>query len=98
MEVDETYFLGGVDKTDVLAAFGAHIFFDDQLAHVEAASRRVPAAQVLWPVEQIEAGSAGETSVVITPPITSAVTTTRPIVAPAGSSVERSAAGGPPIA
>jgi 5'-nucleotidase len=52
--VDETYFLGGVDKAEALAAFGAHIFFDDQLVHVEAASRRVPAAQVLWPEDQIE--------------------------------------------
>jgi 5'-nucleotidase len=53
--VDETYFLGGVDKAEALAAFGAHIFFDDQLAHVESASSRVPAAQVLWPEDAIEA-------------------------------------------
>ena len=48
VNVDETYFLGGVDKADALAAFGAHIFFDDQLAHVESAAQKVPAAQVLW--------------------------------------------------
>ena len=47
--VDETYFLGGVDKAQVLEAFGAHIFFDDQRVHVESASALVPAAQVLWP-------------------------------------------------
>jgi 5'-nucleotidase len=46
--VDETYFLGGVDKTAVLKAFGAHIFFDDQRAHAERAAAQVPAAQVLW--------------------------------------------------
>ncbi len=28
VNVDETYFLGGVDKAEVLKAFGAHIFFD----------------------------------------------------------------------
>jgi 5'-nucleotidase len=48
VNVDETYFLGGVDKAAVLAAFGAHIFFDDQRVHVESAATQVPAAQVLW--------------------------------------------------
>ena len=54
VRVDETYFLGGVDKAAVLAAFGAHIFFDDQRVHVESASQHVPAAQVLWPETEIE--------------------------------------------
>jgi 5'-nucleotidase len=48
VDVDETYFLGGLDKTPVLRAFGAHIFFDDQLVHAERAAMTVPAAQVLW--------------------------------------------------
>ena len=48
VNVDETYFLGGVDKTAVLKAFGAHIFFDDQRIHVERVAGQVPAAQVLW--------------------------------------------------
>ena len=48
INIDETYFLGGVDKTEVLKAFGAHIFFDDQRVHAERASAQVPAAQVLW--------------------------------------------------
>jgi 5'-nucleotidase len=65
--VDETYFLGGVDKAAVLEAFGAHIFFDDQLAHVESASRRVPAAQVLWPEAEIEEIGAGEPVVITVP-------------------------------
>jgi len=51
VRVDETYFLGGADKTAVLRAFGAHIFFDDQLVHAERAARSVPSAQVLWPSE-----------------------------------------------
>ena len=33
-------------KTEVLAAFGAHIFFDDQDIHTEPASAVVPAATV----------------------------------------------------
>lgn len=39
-------FLGGVSKTEVLAAFGAHIFFDDQELHTEPASAFVPSATV----------------------------------------------------
>lgn len=46
VRVDEAFFLGGVSKTDVLAAFGAHIFFDDQETHARPASAVVPAAVV----------------------------------------------------
>jgi len=46
VRVDEAFFLGGVSKKDVLAAFGAHIFFDDQKIHAEPASEHVPAAVV----------------------------------------------------
>lgn len=44
--VDEAYFLGGLSKDKVLKAFGAHIFFDDQDAHVIPASAVVPSARV----------------------------------------------------
>lgn len=46
VRVDEAFFLGGVSKKDVLSAFGAHIFFDDQFAHAKPASEVVPAAVV----------------------------------------------------
>lgn len=46
VRIDEAFFLGGVQKCDVLKAFGAHIFFDDQAVHTEPASRLVPAARV----------------------------------------------------
>lgn len=46
VHVDEAFFLGGVSKTDVLSAFGAHIFFDDQRLHADPASEVVPAAVV----------------------------------------------------
>jgi 5'-nucleotidase len=46
VRVDEAFFLGGVPKAEVLRAFGAHIFFDDQHAHCDPASRVVPAARV----------------------------------------------------
>ena len=46
VRIDEAFFLGGVQKTDVLKAFGAHIFFDDQAVHTKTASEVVPAARV----------------------------------------------------
>ena len=46
VRIDEAFFLGGVQKSDFLKAFGAHIFFDDQAVHTEPASRLVPAARV----------------------------------------------------
>lgn len=44
--VDEAHFLGGLSKDKVLKAFGAHIFFDDQDAHLTAASKVVPSGKV----------------------------------------------------
>jgi 5'-nucleotidase len=44
--VDEAFFMGGASKDQVLAAFGAQMFFDDQDAHVQPASVRVPSGIV----------------------------------------------------
>ena len=52
VRVDEAFFLGGVRKQEVLSAFGAHIFFDDQPAHAEPASHFVPAALVPYALGQ----------------------------------------------
>lgn len=46
VRVDEAFFLGGIAKDKILHAFRAHIFFDDQHAHVEPASKLVPSARV----------------------------------------------------
>lgn len=46
VRIDEAFFLGGVSKRDVLEAFGAHIFFDDQAIHTTPASQVVPSARV----------------------------------------------------
>ena len=46
VRVDEAFFLGGVPKKEILGAFGAHIFFDDQRAHAEPASELLAAAVV----------------------------------------------------
>jgi len=37
VSADETFFLGGMDKSRVLGVFKPHIFFDDQMAHLRAA-------------------------------------------------------------
>jgi 5'-nucleotidase len=36
VSADETFFLGGMDKSRVLSVFKPHIFFDDQMAHLRA--------------------------------------------------------------
>ncbi len=46
VRVDEAFFLGGVRKREILAQFGAHIFFDDQHVHTDPASEVAPAAIV----------------------------------------------------
>ena len=51
VRIDEAFFLGGIDKSKVLKAFDAHIFFDDQSVHTDPASKLVPSARV--PYKQI---------------------------------------------
>jgi 5'-nucleotidase len=36
VQPDETFFLGGIDKTRILRAFKPHMFFDDQILHLES--------------------------------------------------------------
>ena len=47
--VDEAFFLGGIEKSHILKAFRAHIFFDDQDLHLEKSSLVVPSGKVLYP-------------------------------------------------
>jgi 5'-nucleotidase len=46
IRVDETLFLGGMEKRPVLEVFRPHIFFDDQMTHADPASGAVPAVHV----------------------------------------------------
>ena len=46
VRIDEVFFLGGIEKSEVLKAFGANIFFDDQDVHAGPASDVVPSARV----------------------------------------------------
>jgi 5'-nucleotidase len=45
--IDEIFFLDGMDKTEILAAFKPQIFFDDQSKYCDRASKVVPTARVL---------------------------------------------------
>ena len=45
IDVDEVFFLGGITKSRVLDIFRPHIFFDDQLQHIEGAGA-TPSAHV----------------------------------------------------
>jgi 5'-nucleotidase len=38
VQPDETFFLGGIEKTRILEVFRPHMFFDDQLRHLEGGS------------------------------------------------------------
>lgn len=46
IRLDESLFLGGMNKAMFLQSFGADIFFDDQLGHIESASEHVSAGHV----------------------------------------------------
>jgi len=46
IEVDEVFFLGGIDKKRVLEEFQPHIFFDDQLQHIEGTADVTPIVHV----------------------------------------------------
>lgn len=52
VSVDEAFFLGGMDKAQILQAFGAQIFFDDDPDNIEHAADVVLAARV--PREGVE--------------------------------------------
>lgn len=45
--INESFFLGGVSKGDVLIAFKPHIYFDDQAVHLEDSALSTPSAQVV---------------------------------------------------
>ncbi|MFT7287980.1 MAG: 5'-nucleotidase [Halieaceae bacterium] len=46
IRIDESIFLGGLDKTDFLRAYQADVFFDDQPAHCAAASKHIATGHV----------------------------------------------------
>ncbi|WP_439106888.1 5'-nucleotidase [Congregibacter sp.] len=46
IRIDESIFLGGLDKTDFLRAYEADVFFDDQPAHCASASPHIATGHV----------------------------------------------------
>lgn len=46
IRIDESFFLGGMDKGEFLKTFGADIFFDDQSGHCDSARRYVATGHV----------------------------------------------------
>jgi 5'-nucleotidase len=47
VSINESFFMGGVNKAKVLRAFKPHIYFDDQALHLNDAAGSTPAAQVV---------------------------------------------------
>ena len=58
IEVDEVFFLGGIDKTRILKIFRPHIFFDDQVVHLEGAAKLIPSVHVPFGVANAPVGPA----------------------------------------
>jgi 5'-nucleotidase len=46
IQVDEVFFLGGIDKARILKEFKPHIFFDDQVGHIEGTAHIAPSVHV----------------------------------------------------
>lgn len=46
LRVNDAFFLGGIEKAAVLEVLRPHIFFDDQLKHLEPASASVPSVHI----------------------------------------------------
>ncbi|WP_461521303.1 5'-nucleotidase, partial [Porticoccus sp.] len=44
--IDESLFLGGLDKAVFLKSYGADVFFDDQQSHCESAKNHVATGHV----------------------------------------------------
>lgn len=52
--VDEAFFLGGIDKYNVLKVFKPHIFFDDQVGHIEGVATQFPSVHVPFGVANLK--------------------------------------------
>ncbi len=44
--VNDAFFLGGIEKGKILSVLKPHIFFDDQIRHLESASKIVPSVHI----------------------------------------------------
>jgi 5'-nucleotidase len=53
IEVNEAFFLGGVDKSEILKNFKPHIYFDDQIGHLNQSKDFVPSVHIPFGVTNI---------------------------------------------
>jgi 5'-nucleotidase len=54
IQIDEAFFLGGIDKSRVMKIFRPHIFFDDQLGHIDGVASVFPSAHVPFGISNLE--------------------------------------------
>lgn len=54
VDLNETFFLGGMPKGEVLKAFRPHIYFDDQTVHCDHTSQFVPTGRVPYVTKKRE--------------------------------------------
>ncbi|CAF3669532.1 unnamed protein product [Rotaria socialis] len=54
LEIDETHFLGGLDKTPFLRTINPAIFFDDSRDNIDRAKVYVPSAQVVYGINNAD--------------------------------------------
>lgn len=50
IRIDEAFFLGGVNKNNVLKIYKPHIFFDDQLEHIDDVAKSFPSVHIPYGV------------------------------------------------
>lgn len=53
VSVDETFFLGGIEKKSILEVFRPHIFFDDQRLHLDPTKDMIPSVHIPFGVRNV---------------------------------------------
>ncbi|MBA3581600.1 MAG: 5'-nucleotidase [Gammaproteobacteria bacterium] len=51
---DETFFLGGVEKNNILQVLKPHIFFDDQMKHIDPVAKNIPSVHIPFGIRNLE--------------------------------------------
>jgi len=50
---DETFFLGGLEKRPILEIMKPHIFFDDQMTHLDSVAKNIPSVHVPFGIRNV---------------------------------------------
>lgn len=61
LRVNDAFFLGGIEKARVLKVLRPHIFFDDQIGHLQAAAGEVPSVHIPFGVVNASSELASDT-------------------------------------